>query len=369
MTQALSPEEIFKVTREKYRKAINESSPIFALYEITKACDRPCKYPMIDCKYCGLTNQSTEEELGTQEVYRLINNIAQSGTRSLSFVGGEPTTRTDLIDIVSHASGRMEISVITNGLAIDSKYAYKLRQARTSWVKIYIDSPDAELHDSLRGEGTHHQALQALENCKDEGIATSIINTVTPQNMDHLREMLRLSLEKKSLLEITEVLPSHDGKGSELILSKEQRKEVQMYLLEARKLFGRDRIRFAEYYMIGEDKEGMAVWADPAAGGFNVGYGWGIYGYGIKPNGKVVPDPLITIELGNLMEQRLTDIWANAVVVKNLRHRGRLKGKCGRCEYRFICGGHRGRVYVLTGDLMEEDPACWYEPSPESVID
>jgi radical SAM protein with 4Fe4S-binding SPASM domain len=133
-------------------------------------------------------------------------------------------------------------------------------------------------------------------------------------------------------------------------------------MLEGQRLFGRDKMRFGNYYIVSEDKEGLAIWADQSKKGSNVGYPWGIYGYNIRPNGIMVPDPLISIELGDLRTQKLSDIWKSQIAIKNLRHRGRLKGKCGRCEFRFVCGGHRGRAYLATNDFMAEDPACWYEP-------
>lgn len=146
------------------------------------------------------------------------------------------------------------------------------------------------------------------------------------------------------------------------MLTKEQRREAQREMLEGQKLLGRDKVRFANYYIVSEDEEGLAIWTDQSKKGSNVGYPWGIYGYGIKPNGIMVPDPLMSIQLGDLRTQKLADIWTHQIIIKNLRHRGRLKGKCARCEFRFVCGGHRGRAYLATNDFMDEDPACWYEP-------
>ena len=50
------------------------------------------------------------------------------------------------------------------------------------------------------------------------------------------------------------------------------------------------------------------------------------------------------------------------VVVTALRDPAQLKGRCGRCEHKVICGGQRGRAYAITGDYLETDPACVYEP-------
>lgn len=363
MEQVFSPQEILSLTRNKYSKVIRDCNPLFTLFEITNACNSHCKYSMLDCKYCSLECPPSDDELTTQEVYSLINNIAQGGTVSLCLTGGEPTLRKDLLQIIAHASGRMQVTLITNGVLLDQEYVRKLKRAGISWIKVYLDSPEAEVHDSLRGDGTHHKALQALKNCKILGITSSIVVTLTPMNYERLREMIRLSLELRACIETTEFLPV-DGINSEnnLILTKEQRKQAQKYLLEGQRLLGREKILFGHYSIISEDEEGLKIWADPSKKDTNVGYPWGIYGYGIKANGKMVPDPLIAVEVGDLKKQKLSELWEKSVLIKTLRHRGRLNGKCGKCEYKFICGGHRGRAYLLGGDFMDEDPACWYEP-------
>ena len=47
---------------------------------------------------------------------------------------------------------------------------------------------------------------------------------------------------------------------------------------------------------------------------------------------------------------------------EQLRTPSSYKGRCGRCEFRDICGGSRSRAYGLTGDPFETDPWCSYEP-------
>ena len=81
----------------------------------------------------------------------------------------------------------------------------------------------------------------------------------------------------------------------------------------------------------------------------------------ITSNAKVMPT--MEIEAGNLRSQELQDIWSSSEILIPLRDRDRLKGKCGRCEYRYVCGGDRRRTHALTGDPMAEDPLCWYEPT------
>jgi radical SAM protein with 4Fe4S-binding SPASM domain len=57
------------------------------------------------------------------------------------------------------------------------------------------------------------------------------------------------------------------------------------------------------------------------------------------------------------------DIWNDSQIFRDLRDFNKLKGKCGRCEYKDVCGGCRARAYFHYGDYLEEDPGCVYIPA------
>ena len=67
----------------------------------------------------------------------------------------------------------------------------------------------------------------------------------------------------------------------------------------------------------------------------------------------------MTLEVGDLRKERLKDIWKNSELLNVIRNRENLKGRCGKCQYRYICGGCRRRAYAYTGDIMAADPGCW----------
>jgi radical SAM protein with 4Fe4S-binding SPASM domain len=83
---------------------------------------------------------------------------------------------------------------------------------------------------------------------------------------------------------------------------------------------------------------------------------WGlIY---VKPNGDVWPCPFVPISGGNVRSKKLADIQKSAIFT-SLSNRDNLKGKCGECENRHICGGCRGKAYAAYGDALETDPTCY----------
>jgi radical SAM protein with 4Fe4S-binding SPASM domain len=86
--------------------------------------------------------------------------------------------------------------------------------------------------------------------------------------------------------------------------------------------------------------------------------------------GGVFPSGFLTVECGNVRKQPVSDIYRNSPVFQHLRDASRLKGRCGRCEYRETCsGGSRARAFALTGDYLAEDPLCGYQPKAEVISD
>jgi radical SAM protein with 4Fe4S-binding SPASM domain len=88
----------------------------------------------------------------------------------------------------------------------------------------------------------------------------------------------------------------------------------------------------------------------------------------ITPDGKLTPCPYLPEVAGDLRAQTFAEIWRTAPLFRRLRE-GALGGKCGRCEYRKLCGGCRARAFALEGDVLAADPSCTYEPAGADVIE
>jgi AdoMet-dependent heme synthase len=78
--------------------------------------------------------------------------------------------------------------------------------------------------------------------------------------------------------------------------------------------------------------------------------------------GDVYPSGLLPVKAGNVRETPLSDIYRHSPIFQHLRNPDKYKGKCGVCEYRFVCGGSRSRAYAITGDYLESEPFCVYIP-------
>ena len=87
----------------------------------------------------------------------------------------------------------------------------------------------------------------------------------------------------------------------------------------------------------------------------------------ISHEGEVYPCGYLPALAGDLRKQPFAEIWANSVVFNELRDTSNLKGKCGCCEFRNICMGCRARAYAATGDYLDEEPFCVYQPQAKGL--
>jgi radical SAM protein with 4Fe4S-binding SPASM domain len=81
----------------------------------------------------------------------------------------------------------------------------------------------------------------------------------------------------------------------------------------------------------------------------------------ISYRGEVFPSRYLPLSGGDVTRQSLGEVYRDSSLFVSLRDSSRLKGKCGRCPVRTVCGGSRARAYAMTGDLFASDPCCAFQ--------
>lgn len=234
---------------------------------------------------------------------------------------------------------------------------------RVKGVGISIDSMDPEKHDGFRGgPKSWEYSVRALEICRAYGLEVLVQTTIMetnyyeiPQLMDFAREMGAWSFNLYFLVQT--------GRGQEMNDLSPQRTESMLTDLvelqnEYRPMLVRSKC--APHF--------KRIAFERALGGLESGGCMAGTQYGrITPEGNVTPCPYMTVVVGNIRETRLTEIWQTAPVFQELRNLKQLKGRCGDCEFKELCGGCRCRAYAAYGDYLQEDPACTYQPSGQPL--
>lgn len=358
----LAPEDILDFTQAKFERNIPRfaKGPVDVTWEVTNRCN-------LRCKQCFLPDAgpASPDELTTEESFAMMDNLAEGGAKSLLLSGGEPLMRPDLEQLARYAAGRFTIWLQTNGWLLEEN-APIVKGLGFQQVQVSLDGASAESHDFFRGKGSFDRAVAGIKECVRLGVpSVGIAATVCRRNTDQVPMLIDLALQLGvRAFETLTFMPSGRGQNlSDQVLSTQERMRLYRYLSERQQqLQSRMVVSSEEPHMYIENKGLLEACASPHSHAVGVGCGAGLLGCAVKPNGRVFPCVGVPVEIGDLRTQRLKDMWKTSEVLQRLRKRREVKGKCGRCEYKFVCSGCRGMAYATTGDVLGEDPSCWHEP-------
>jgi radical SAM protein with 4Fe4S-binding SPASM domain len=328
--------------------------------------------------YCNVdsTMEPAPDELSTREALNLVDDVYDFGVKWFGIKGGEPLLRKDIFEIIRHAKSLgLNVCLLTNGYYVDGEIYDNLVRNEV-YTSVSIDGPE-KINDKLRGKGSYEKALSAIQKLSRAGILNGLAAAITSVNYRHLDHVVDLAEEyDANFAWFNNLVPSGRAIQSiDLAPSPEQYESCLNHIYDlTRKYEEKFDIHvhcpfFARIFKQ-RDPANFENWYNRQFTGKCTYFAFGGY-ISIIENGDLIPcfytylQPSKPQLLGNIREQTLKETW-NQIQESNFytsfRDRSVLKGKCGVCEYRDICGGCRNRAYAYTGDFYESDPACLYIP-------
>lgn len=350
-------------------------APFTIAWEVTRACAFACKHCRADAQH-----QRDPNELTTEEAYRLIDHLAEFGSPILIFTGGDPMMRRDLFNLIAYATQKgLRCSLTPTATALPT--VDRLKQAKKAGIRriaLSLDAPTPDTHDEFRQvSGSWERTMRILHNAKEVGLSVQVNTTVSTFNVDQLPEMVPFIQEVEAVQWSVFFLVPTGRAQAQYMVSPQKHEEVfnWLYDLSQQAPFDIKATAAPMYRRVAiQRKKALATGDQPVTfQGAGFQYADGLHrptkgvndGNGflfISHLGQVMPSGFLPIDCGNVRDQDIVNIYRNHIVFKDLRNYEKLKGKCGLCDYRDVCGGQRGRAYGVTGDYMETDPACAYEP-------
>ncbi|MFC2041254.1 radical SAM protein [Chloroflexota bacterium] len=347
-------------------------------WELTRSCN-------LFCAHCRGSSApvSYSDELTTEECFHLVDQILEVGHPIIILTGGEPLTRPDVLQIAGYAVDKgLRVVMGTNGTLITEDMAAKLKSVPVSRLGISLDFPLAELQDNFRGQdGAFEATMAGIANARQAGIEVQINSTITKMNVNYLEELLALTVEVGAVaFHPFMLVPTGRGKGLETVeLPPEQYEQTLNWLYDKQMELG-DRMFFkptdVPHYMrvVKQREKQDRVTAERTGAKRNPtniitrGCLAGIGFCFVSSQGKVKGCGYLDIEAGDIRKESFGQVWANSPLFLKLRDLSNLKGKCGICEYKRICGGCRARAYEATDDCFEAEPYCIYEPVEQRKV-
>jgi len=352
-----------------------DKAPFTIAWEVTRACAYACVHCRADAQH-----KPDSRELNSEEAFQLIDRLTEFGSPILIFTGGDPMMRRDLFEIIAYAAKnglRCSLTPTATALATTER----LQQAKDAGIRriaLSLDAPRAAVHDDFRKvPGSWQRTMDILHRAKEVGLSVQVNSTVANHNVDILPEMIPFIKEVGAVQWSVFFLVPTGRAMIEQMISPEDHERIFNWLYDLSKdapfdikgtaapMYRRVAIeRKRAEAQAGENVtfQGAGFQYDDGLNrptkGVNDGNGFLF----ISHTGSIEPSGFLPLSAGNVRDDDIVQVYRDHPIFKNLRDPNKLKGRCGICEYRDVCGGQRGRAYGVTGDYLETDPACVYQP-------
>jgi len=334
--------------------------PFILFWEVTRAC-------ALACKHCRAIAQpkAHPEELNHEEALALVDEIAELAPPMLVLTGGDPMMRRDIFDIIERATARglrVALSPAATNRLLHTDF-HKLRAAGVVSMSLSLDGATQATHDAFRGvPHTFERTLQAARMAKEAGIQLQINTTISRSTLPELEGFVDILKEiQPDVWSVFLLVPTGRATLEELPGATE------LEALWSRLLELRSELPFAIKTTEGHHYRRALMQAARSSGapaprhmvptrdGKGVAF--------ISHVGEIQPSGFLPLTAGNVRTDKLADIYRSHPLFVQLRNDDALGGKCGRCEYRRMCGGSRARAYGSCGDMMAAEPLCNYIPA------
>ncbi len=372
-----------------------KTRPFMVIWETTQACD-------LACKHCRAESQPEHHPnaLSFEEGKKLIDQVVDLGKPHPLFImtGGDPFKRRDIFDLTDYAAQKgLPVALSPSGTPLlNATNLARLQGVGCKVISLSLDASTPAAHDAFRGvAGSYDWTVNGWKTAREIGLKLQVNTTVTRYNLDDLPDMFALV---RSLGVMTWSLfflvPTGRGLAADEI-SPEDYEAVMNFLYDASKYVSLKTTEGHHYkrvvlqrayleanglpvekYMQLNDtyyrlsaalqkhlEDGPVPLIEPdrmrrTPLHVNAGDGFVF----ISLLGEVFPSGYLPLSAGNVRTQTLKEIYQESNLFKSLRDKDALKGRCGMCEYRYVCGGSRSRAFATAGDYLAEEPFCSYQP-------
>lgn len=396
MTTRTAPSSPSKARRGVVRTLHHDPGdrPHVVVWEVTRACQLACRH----CRADAFT-KADPRQLTTAEGKALLEDLAGYGTPHPIVVlsGGDAFERSDLEELIAHGSSLglpMALSPSVTPLLTDERLG-SVREAGVKAFSISLDGATAQTHDSFRGiDGTFADSLSAAELVLKHGFRFQVNTTVCRNNVHELPQILRTVLGMGAgMWYLLFLVPM--GRGSNLEpLDAEEMEDVLHWIHDVsdriavkvtegpsyrRVALQRDDARAAGLPLPPTGELHAQLRAQTAALlgeagerrpprppiGVNSARGFAF----VDHVGDVYPSGFLPYLCGSVREQPFSAIYAESPMMQALRDPSTYSGKCGVCEFNWICGGSRARAHAMLGDPLASDPTCSWQPTALAAAD
>jgi AdoMet-dependent heme synthase len=315
----------------------------------------------------------------------MMDDVRGFGRPLFVLTGGDPLKRPDVVELVEYGSSiGLRMAMTPSGTPLMTESVLRqLKHAGLSRLAVSLDGSNAGIHDAFRGvSGSWDWTIGMLRTAKEIGLTTQVNTTVSRHNLEDFDALCDLMVGLGiTLWSVFFLVPTGRAKADDVASADDfERIFHRMYDLSQTAPFDIKSTAAPQYRrvilqrQVAERRAGDRSEAPSpltAGVGFSLADGVGRSkgvndGDGflfVSHTGAIYPSGFLPLAAGNVRVHDVVDTYRNSPLFVALRDRNRLKGKCGVCEYRDVCGGSRARAFAVTGDILESEPFCAHVPA------
>jgi radical SAM protein with 4Fe4S-binding SPASM domain len=320
----------------------------------------------------ALVKTNKGKELTFEEIRdRVLVPAKRLGIKAVGWSGGEFLLRKDALELLRlTAELGYKCNICSNCELLDRDRLQQIKEATKGRVSIAVGLNSIDENNDWSRNAEAAKTLEVLELCRELGLDRHVIITISKDNADSFERTVDYLVKRRISYNRSPLVAR--GSGVEYFrehgYSREDMKETFHPTLRSHV---NGYVSYTPYFLSPELHEEVSgrprkgyVPQNPPIGCW-VG-NW----VTLNPEGDVSVCPVLLDELsaGNVRDKPIDELVNESKLFADLTDRKALKGRCGRCRYQYTCGGCRAMAYYHTGDYMEEDPTCFFEPVDESTV-
>ncbi|MEW6609226.1 MAG: radical SAM protein [bacterium] len=323
-------------------------------WHITNLCN-------LKCKHCYQSDFTRSLDIDWAKIKYLADNIIATLTQwhkstRIDITGGEPLLKKEiflLLEYLDHSPLVKETNIITNATLMGEDVLKRLTEfPKLKRIKVSLEGLKEQSCDAIRGNGVFKKVIKAMDLLQDKGLEVVLMFTVLKTNLEEIVEIPQFC--KRHSIDgviLERFIPL--GKGNqiaeEVLDQKDYKRLIELILKIIPNKFELDDFLPYKAFWIKWDKTIKILGAKCNIGDTLC----------IMPDGEVFPCRRFNLSIGNLLKDSLKNIYEQTALLKELKDKRHLKGKCSICSV-SDCFGCRALALALTGDYFAQDSQCWW---------
>lgn len=168
------------------------------------------------CLHCYAAGQPMGEsrELTTAEWKDVLARLRAANIPQVTFTGGEPTLRGDLVELVDAAQWFVT-RLNTNGRLLTPQLCRALAEASLDSVQVTLYAADAEAHNALVGATGFDETVRGIRNAVDAGLIVSVNTPLCSLNRDYAATLRFAAALGVRYATCSGLIPSGGAEGAE----------------------------------------------------------------------------------------------------------------------------------------------------------